>query len=82
MWSGDRSGGTAKLDHQPAPVSERGVAEHDEEVDVGVRSIGSISDRAEQDDLLRIELGHDDIDEVGDPLAQGSPGPYGAVVTH
>ena len=82
MWCGDRSGGTAKLDHEPAPIGERGVAQHHEEIDVGVGSIRSISYRAEQDDLLRIERADDDIDEVGHPLAQGTPGPYGTVVTH
>ena len=76
MWSGNRSGGTAKLDHEPAPVGERDVAEHDQKADVGVRSIGSISDRAEQNDLLRIERADDDIDEVGHPLAQGASGPH------
>ena len=71
MWCGDRSGGTVKLDHEPAPIGERGVAQHHEEIDVGVGPIRSISYRAEQDDLLRIERAHDDIDEVGHPLAQG-----------
>ena len=78
----DRSGCTAKLDHQSAPIGERGVAQHHEKIDIGVGSIGSISYGPVQDDALPIERAHDHIHELGHPLLQGTSGPYRTVVTH
>ena len=82
MRGSDRSGRASHLDHQPTPISHRSVVQHHQKVDVGIRPIRASSNRAEQNDADRIELGDQDIHQHISPRAQRLAGPHRVVVTH
>ena len=82
VWCGNGTGSAAQLHHFAATISKWRVVEHHEEVDVGVRAVGTSRYGTEENDPHRVKLGNERLDEFVSPGTQRPSSPDGVIVTH